>query len=237
MDRRTSLVQVVTDRLLSRIVSGEFPEGSALPPEDELAAQSGASRLTVREAVRVLASQQVLRPVQGRGTFVGPADQWTSLEALIAMRKGDAAQAVVQLVEVRAMVEVGAAELFAPLCSAADLATLEGDLDDMRSAHARADVAGFVAADLRFHDRILQGCGNPFVPATFQPIARALHAARERTSSVPAIREHAIADHGGVIAALRVGTSAAARAAMRKHLRQTRDDALQHLTTGPSAAG
>lgn len=231
MERRVSLVQVVTDRLLGRIVSGEFAEGAALPPEDELAAQSGASRLTVREAVRVLTSEHVLQPVQGRGTFVCPAERWTSLEALIALRHGDTAQAVAELVEVRAMVEVGAAELFAPRCTADELAALQKDLDEMRAAHAAADVAAFVASDLRFHDRILRGCGNPFVPATFLPIARALQSARERTSSVAAIREHAIDEHGGVLAALRTGSPGAAAAAMRSHLVQTRDDAREHLTT------
>lgn len=235
MALRTSLVQVVNDRLLERIVSGEFPAGSSLPPEAELAEQSGASRLTVREAVRLLTSQQVLRPVQGRGTYVNPPERWTSLDALIRLRRGDSAEAVAQLVEVRAMIEVGAAELFALCRTDAELTALAHDLDDMRACDAQADVAGFVTADLRFHDRILDGCGNPFVPATFLPIARALRTARERTSSVPAIREHAVAAHGSILQALRTSTSDVVGAAMRAHLTQTRDDARRYLavTAGP----
>jgi len=226
---RVSLVETVTDRLLDRIISGEFPEGSALPPEAALAEQSGASRLTVREAVRVLSSQHVVRALQGRGTFVNPVTRWTSLEALVRMQRGDASKVIAQLVEVRAMIEVGAAELFAVRVSNDDLAGLRGYVEQMRAAHDRTDVGAFVAADLAFHDLILDGCGNPFVPATFLPISRALRDARTRTSSVTQIREHAIVEHSSIIEALETGSAEAAAAAMRSHLIQTRDDARRYL--------
>lgn len=229
MGSRTTLVDTVTERLLERIVSGEFAEGDALPPETILAEQSGASRLTVREAVKVLASQEVLSPVQGRGTFVNPVERWTSLEALIRVQRGDASTAIAQLVEVRAMIEVGAAELFAVRCTDAELDAMAADLDAMRAAHERADVNAFVAADLTFHSRVLNGCGNPFVRAAFQPIAHTLQNARRRTSEVPQIREHAIAHHDNIVTALRSGSPAEAGAAMRAHLIQTRDDARAYL--------
>lgn len=232
---RTSLVETVTERLLERIVSGEFAEGDAMPPEAILAEQSGASRLTVREAVKVLASQDVLRPVQGRGTFVNPADRWTSLEALIRIQRGDARKAIAQLVEVRAMLEVGAAELFASRSTDEELDAMDADLAKMRAAHAGADVDAFVAADLTFHNRVIEGCGNPFVPAAFRPIAQALQSARYRTSEVREIREHAIAEHGNIVEALRTGSPSAAGKAMRSHLIQTRDDARQYLSVSPEA--
>lgn len=231
MTSRTSLVETVTERLLERIVSGEFAEGAALPPEGVLAEQSGASRLTVREAVKVLASQQVLRPVQGRGTYVNPVDRWTSLEAIVRVQRGDAVKAIAQLVEVRAMIEVGAAELFASRNTDGELDAMAGDLDRMQAAHDRTDVDAFVAADMAFHNRILEGCGNPFVPATFLPIARALQDARHRTSEVAQIREHAILEHGNIIKALRSGSAEQAGASMRAHLIQTRDDARRYLSS------
>jgi DNA-binding FadR family transcriptional regulator len=235
--RRTSLVEVVTERLLERVVSGEFPEGVALPPEAVLAQESGASRLTVREAVKVLASQGVLQPVQGRGTYVSPADRWTSVEALVRLHRGDAAYAIEQLVEVRTMIEVGAAELFARHGTEEDLTAMAEDLDRMRAAHAAGAVDDFVTADISFHDRVLQGCGNPFVRATFRPISRALHDARLRTSEVPVIREHALAEHESILTALRDRSAPAAGDAMRSHLDQTRDDAHQYLTSPAGDAG
>lgn len=234
---RQSLVDTVTDRLLDRIISGEFPEGSTLPPESLLAEQSGASRLTVREAVRVLSSQHVLRAVQGRGTYVNPVARWTSLDAVVRLQRGDASNVIAQLVEVRAMIEVGAAELFATRLTEAELSALHQDVEQMRTAHARTDVDAFVRADLAFHDRILDGCGNPFVPATFLPISRALRDARTRTSSVAQIREHAIVEHSSIIEALETGSAEAAGSAMRSHLVQTRDDARRYLSAaGPESA-
>jgi DNA-binding FadR family transcriptional regulator len=233
---RASLVDVVVDRLVDRIASGEFPPGTALPAEDELAAQSGASRLTVREAVKVLAAQQVLRPVQGRGTYVNPVDRWIALDAIMRLRGSTFRTSMIQLIEVRSMIEVGAAELFAPRCSPETLDLMAADLERMRAGHARTDVTMFVDGDIAFHRRILEGCGNPFVPATFGPIQRALHLARVQTSSVSEIRRHAIAEHEKVLTALQTGSSQAVGAAMRSHLDQTTRDALQYLEPEPATA-
>jgi DNA-binding FadR family transcriptional regulator len=231
MSTRTSLVESVIERVLDRIVSGEFPEGAALPPEDQLAEQSGASRLTTREAVKTLASQGVLRSVQGRGTFVNPIQNWTAVAAVARMQRGAAADVIAQLVEVRAMIEVGAAELFAEHGDQHALEAMEEDLQHMRIAHQHADVGAFVTADLDFHNRILTGCGNPFVPATFLPISRVLREARVQTSSVATIRENAIREHAGVLDALRSRSAPAAGAAMRSHLSQTQRDAHRHLSS------
>lgn len=228
---KMSLVDAVTARLLDAIASGEFPEESRLPPESELAHRFEVSRLTVRESVKALASQQLLKSVQGMGTYVLPASQWTSLDALVQVRKGDAVEALAQLVEVRTMIEVGAIELFVRHCTTQDLGRMAEDLADMEKAHAATNVPAFVSADMAFHGRILTGCGNPFVGATFTPISRALTDGRSRTSTVPKIREHAIVKHGIILTALHTGSPQAAGAAMRDHLIQTRDDAKKYLSS------
>lgn len=229
VERRGSLVDTVIDLLIDGITSGEFPEGSALPAEGPLADRCGASRLTVREAIRVLASQGVVRPVQGRGTYVEPMTGWTSVKALVRSHPGGAAFAVDQLVEVRSLIEIGSAELYAARRSPDDVAALAEDLERMCSAHAAGHIEDFVAADVRFHDRVVEGCGNPFLRAAFQPIARSLHEAQMRTSDVLVIREHALAEHARILAAIRAGSPSDAGAAMRSHLQQTRDDARRHL--------
>jgi len=231
MANKTSLVDAVTSQLLDAIVHGEFPEESRLPPESELARRFDVSRLTVRESVKALASQQLLRSVQGMGTYVEPASRWTSLDALVRVRSGDAVEAIAQLVEVRTMIEVGAAELFARRVTDAALAQMAEDLEGMKTAHAGADVPAFVTADMAFHGRILTGCGNPFVPATFTPISKALTDGRSQTSGVRQIRENAIVKHGLILTALETGSPQAAGAAMRDHLMQTRDDAKKYLGT------
>ena len=80
---RKSLVDVVADELLDRIVAGEFPPGSGVPGELELSARHEVSRMTVREAMKTLVARRILRVERGRGTFVNPLNQWSSLEAVL----------------------------------------------------------------------------------------------------------------------------------------------------------
>lgn len=226
---RPSLVEVITTQILDRIANNEFPPGSVLPPEEELAKLMDASRPTCREAVKVLCTQQVLHSAQGRGTFVNPIHKWISLDAILRMHDRNLHHAMIQLIEVRSLIEIGAAEIFAPLCRAEHVEILQSELDAMRSAHAIEDVDKFVKADIAFHQQVLDGCGNPFIAATFLPIARALHDGRVQTSSVAQIRRNAIAEHANIIEALRTNSSGTAGAAMRNHLEQTRRDAMHYL--------
>lgn len=70
--RRPLLTDVVRDRLRSVIVSGEFPAGSWLPNESALCDRFSVSRVTVREAVRVLVEEGYVVRVHGVGTHVVP---------------------------------------------------------------------------------------------------------------------------------------------------------------------
>src|SRR5215510_10871151 len=60
----------VQHTISQRIDRGEYAPGAQLPFENELSRELGVSRVTVREALRVLAQENILIKVQGRGTFV-----------------------------------------------------------------------------------------------------------------------------------------------------------------------
>lgn len=217
-------VDEATALLLQRIRAGEFAD-RPLPREADLAEETGVSRATLRESVKVLKTQGVLRVEQGRGTFANPVTAWESLDLLATPGPHASRQELsVQLIEARRMIETGAIELFATRCTDADLAVMRGHLADMASADAAGDVAGFVRADLAFHDVILAGCGNVFVPLLIRPIARHLAQGRSETSSVPAIRTNALRHHGAILFALERRDPAGSRHAMTDHLQQTYDD-------------
>lgn len=67
---------VLASEIRERILSGDLPEGSMLPPERELVEQTGLSRATVREALRILQVERLLRirPGRGGGAFVHRPD-------------------------------------------------------------------------------------------------------------------------------------------------------------------
>lgn len=111
---RSSLVDTTTEQLVERVATGVFPVGEPLPAQDALAVDLGVSRLTVREAIKALADRGLLRVEHGSGTFVNPPHRWTDIEAL--SRRADASNDLdvrKALIEVRRMIEVGAADLCA----------------------------------------------------------------------------------------------------------------------------
>lgn len=221
---RGTRVDEVTEFILDSIASGRFPIGERLPGEEALAVLADASRLTLREAVSALAAQRVLDPVQGRGTFVNEPGRWLSVEALMRVQQGGLIDTLLHLVEVRGFLEIGAAERFARVATNEQVAELENELARMTSADASGDVEAAMEADLAFHRIIIEGSGNPFISVAMAPLASALTESRRATSGVPEMREHALSEHSKVLAAVRTHDAAAARKAMRSHMRQTTED-------------
>jgi|AntRauMFilla1563_2_1112583.scaffolds.fasta_scaffold23955_1 DNA-binding FadR family transcriptional regulator len=231
---RTSLVDAVTEALLAQIVAGDLPVGGALPSEAELCQQHDVSRVTVREAVRTLAAQHVVDVQRGRGTFVLPHSAWTGLEAVLRATAfgADDGRVSLQLIEVRRMIETGAAALAAQRRSTEDLAQLDSCIAGMRAAHGEDNLAAFVEHDIHFHDIILRATGNVFVGVLFEPLARVMRDKREQTSAVRVIQAHAITQHVLVFEAIRSGDAEAARQAMDGHMTQTADD-LERFVLAP----
>lgn len=236
-----SLGDRIAARLLDEIIDGRYPPGAALPPEWELADQEHASRLTIREAVRVLRQKNVVAVVRGRGTFVQPKQRWSPLDPVVLRalaRDPDGFVAQVEaLLEARALVEVGVAELAAARRDDADLAALSGSLAAMRAASGLPDLPdatgefdldAYVAADLEFHDAVLAAAGNPVVAALFDPISSLLRDTRRQTSQDPISRAHAVHAHERVLAAIERRDPVRAAATMRDHLDQTGEDFAAH---------
>ncbi|SDI60674.1 DNA-binding transcriptional regulator, FadR family [Arthrobacter subterraneus] len=228
---RKSLVDVVADELLDRIVAGEFPPGSGVPGELELSARHEVSRMTVREAMKTLVARRILRVERGRGTFVNPLNQWSSLEAVLrfASEGQDDAAVAVQLIELRRMLETGAAEIAAGRITDGELAEMDEQLALMRAAHEANDVDRFVAADLAFHDLILHASGNVFVAVLFEPLTRILASRRAQTSKVVQIQINALAEHANIMDAMRSHDAERARLAMDRHMEQTLNDLKTHV--------
>jgi GntR family transcriptional regulator, transcriptional repressor for pyruvate dehydrogenase complex len=225
---RRSLPDELTDELLTRIIDGRYPAHSALPSEGELAREAGVSRLTIREAIKTLRAKNVVRVERGRGTYVNPADQWTALEALVraSVQRQSATHPTLpeRLIEARRIVEVGAAELAAARRSDKDVTQLEQHLAEMTAADEAQDVEAFVAADLAFHQTVLDAAGNGLIAALLDPLSQLLIPARQQTSEFKDIRRHALEYHAAIFEAIGAGDPERARRAMHDHIEQTRED-------------
>ena len=223
---RRGLVDEAIQGILDRVVDGGFPAGSALPPEADLAALLEVSRPTMREAVRSLSDRGVLRVVHGRGTFVAPREEWRDLPTLIGVlaRTTPSRDLGLQLIQVRRMLEVGAAGLAAEHRSDDDLARMQSLLDRYDAAGERKDVDEVAALDIAFHEAILAASGNPFLAAIMQPLAEALSASRRTTAALVEVRSRAQEHHRRIAERIAAGDAAGAKDAMRAHMTQTHDD-------------
>ena len=79
----TTAIDAVFEKLLADIVSGVYAAGSRLPAERELSRQLGASRPTLREALRRLGEWNLVEPRRGSGVVVRPYRDW-SIEVIAA---------------------------------------------------------------------------------------------------------------------------------------------------------
>lgn len=225
MARRT-LVDDLVDGLLDDILAGKLRPHEAIPPEADIAKAYDVSRLTVREALKALRAQNILYVKAGRGTFVNPTDNWTGLDAIFkaASHGNEAEQVAVGLIEMRRMVETGAAALAARRHTAEHARQMRVCIADMKRFHDSGDLDAFVAADIGFHDTVLKAAGNPFIRALFAQLGQLLYEKRRETSAVEQIQVHAIEYHQKVMDSILSGDAELARRTMDDHMEQTYQD-------------
>lgn len=233
----SSAVDSVVDGLLRTIVADGMVEHAILPPERELAEQFEVSRLTVREAMKTLATLGVVTVKRGSGTFVNPESQWSRFNpgvlASLVRDPSDAAETSRQLVEARRLVEVGVAELAAERRADHHLDALAQMLDSMWDAHETDDCDAWASADLAFHDTLMDAAGNPFVTLLFAPLADLLRRDRHEPAADGGNRTRALRWHQRILDAVRAGDVAAARSAMDGHLRDTQQILAEWRSSNP----
>jgi len=150
---KPNLAETAVEAIHGEILARRWEIGQKLPNEAALSSALAVSRGTVREAVRVLASQGILETRQGSGTYVLSATG-TSLSLATAKRAGLREQ-----FEARLALDVEAARLAALRCSPADVERLRTLLAE-RGDYAGGEKAGFVARDFAFHRAVIDTSRN-----------------------------------------------------------------------------
>jgi len=162
--RNVPLAVQIADQLRGRIASGDWPVGARIPSEHELTAALGASRNTVREAVRGLVHAGLLQPRPGDGTYV-----LATSELEVAFRRRARAERATHVLEVREALEIHAARLAAVRADDAVVAALGARLDER---DAQDDVDSFREVDLRFHLEVVAAARNPLLLELYEGLDR-----------------------------------------------------------------
>jgi GntR family transcriptional repressor for pyruvate dehydrogenase complex len=206
-------------RLMAQIEKGALQPGDRLPTEAQLAASHGVSRSVVREAVHQIKSRGLLVARQGSGVYVAPPAPLLPLAFDPAVL--DSMTAVLQVVELRRVLEGEIAALAAERATRAQSAGLKRAL----AAIEEAIVAGRdgLAEDLAFHRAIGAATGNPQFTRLLAFLEQYLREAMRVTKSNEARREDFMRqvreEHAAIVAAIAARDPAAARAAAIEHLR------------------
>lgn len=169
----------VTDEAILRIkgmiVSGELAPGQRLPPEKELGERLGLSRNSLREAVKALELIKVLDVRQGDGTYVTSLEPHLLLEAMSFVVDLHQDQSVVEIFEVRRVLEPYAAAQAARLITDEQVEELRQLLS---SVNESTPVEDLVAHDLEFHRLISQTGGNAYLSSLLDGLSSATVRAR-----------------------------------------------------------
>ena len=153
-----ALTDEAITRLRNMIQTGELPPGARLPPEHQLAAQIGISRSGVREAVKVLESAGVLDVRRGDGTYVTSLEPALLLQGLgfaIELLRGDT---LLEVMEVRRMLEPAATAVAASRITDVQLDELAELLERMRGS--ADDPEELMQHDIAFHRAVTAATGN-----------------------------------------------------------------------------
>jgi DNA-binding FadR family transcriptional regulator len=147
-----------------RIVSGDIPVGSLLPREAELAEKFEVSRQAVREALKVLAAKGLVQSRRRTGTRVLPRSDWNLFDPDVLAwhpQTSGTSRLLVDLAELRMLIEPAAAESAAVRGSEAAIASVATALEVMRGNSDHPEI--FQRADADFHVAIFAAGGNEFI--------------------------------------------------------------------------
>ncbi|MCC6197250.1 MAG: FadR family transcriptional regulator [Burkholderiales bacterium] len=211
------LYRQIADQIRTLIRSGEFPSGSRLPPERDLAKQLGVSRPSVREALIALEVEGLVDVRIGSGIYVQ-----APVEGAPPASKAHEAQAgPFELLRARYVIEAECAALAAKSARKAQLEAIAGALAQMQQEMDHNEYPP-LTGDQLFHLRIAEATGNGALVAVVKMLweerTGQLYQRLEEHYDSPALWDAAMAEHKAVLKAIAAKDSGAARTAMQRHL-------------------
>jgi GntR family transcriptional repressor for pyruvate dehydrogenase complex len=223
---RTSVAKQIADGIRKAIVEGGLKIDERLPTEEELARRYGVSRPTIREALKRLAAQNLIRSRRGPsgGNFVdrpAPEKLAQSLGAAATMMVSMGHFGLEEIATARLELEAVCCRLAAANRTLDQLEGMERELAVQR-APATSD-AEFCASDVRFHRLIVDATGNGVIRFVMYSIVEALMPVTNMVICRVRNREEILRLHKRLIAALRASNPEGAVAALQKLMRYLRD--------------
>lgn len=226
---KTNLHGRIAEHLGVSILRGKIRPGVVLPTEAGLGVSLHVSRTAIREAIKVLTSKGLVEVRRKTGTRVRPKKDWNALDPDVLAWQfsgGSLPTAIMDLLELREVIEPASARMAAERATTDDVAEIEKAFSEMERAVGKT--AASVEADLRFHLAILESTHNSFMRPFGALIQAALRASFRQTNKDHSAYRQSLSKHRRVLTAIKSKTPNAAADAMREVLHGTRQD-IQHV--------
>ena len=174
---KASISKQIAEQLRDAIVSGHFKIGERLPTEDELAQRYGVSRPSVREALKRLAAQNLVRARRGPsgGNFVvqpSYSELAESLSGAATLLVGMGALDIEEIIEARRTLQKGCADMAIANASSEHFEKLETALS--RQEDPTISDEDFCQADVAFHRALVDATGNGMLRFVMYTVIEAL---------------------------------------------------------------
>ena len=208
---------VLADDLRERILRGDFPEGTALPPERELVLQTRMSRTTVRESLRILEVQGLVRIKTGRsgGAFVQKPGQESVASSVALLIRGRQIR-MRALLETRESIEPQCARLAARYRVEDDLVRLEAANE---AISPKGPLAAFLQANVDWHVAVAKATHNELLMGFMVALSQAIYASTDNQGFIDEeVRGTTLAAHRSITDAIRDGDPEAAVRRMTRHV-------------------
>jgi DNA-binding FadR family transcriptional regulator len=220
--RRRNLSDRVIHHLMKHIRTNGLASGERLPSEMRLSADLKISRGIVREAYGSLRNAGILEISAGRSPRVG-ALRSTAFAPLLHHALATQQASAEQALDLRAVIEVRAAELAAETRSAGDIEALARAVRGMK--RDRRDIDRFVRHDVRFHECLGTATRNPLFALVASALREAMTASvraglESRSSRAEVLR--VVESHQDIVDAIEAGDPQGAAASMARHFDEAR---------------
>ncbi|MGB5902490.1 MAG: FCD domain-containing protein [Xanthobacteraceae bacterium] len=206
----------VVRRIESKIMSGEWSIGDRVPAEMTLAENLGVHRSTIREAIRVLEQNGLVRRQEGEKLLYVTApretDIFSKVTSAIVLRE----MSFFELWEGMLCLEPALAEKAAKRITDEQLTALEANVEKTRAAFE--DKQSLVELDIEFHQIVADGAANRALQLCREPIGQLFYPAFLQVFSRLNAGERLVFAHEKILQALRAGDAAEARAWMDRHV-------------------
>jgi len=202
----------VTESIRNAILAGRFHPGERLP-ERELCEMTGVSRTLVREALRELETERLIKVIPHRGPIV----------ETVTPEQADG------IYRVREELEGLASQLFAERASPEQLTALKQAYQDLTESHTKNDALDQLKAKNEFYRCLLDGADNEALTNSLRLLNSQIMLLRSMSMSAPGRANKSLAELGELLKALEAKDGKAARKAGSRHVRNASAVAIRLL--------